>query len=88
MEQVINDLGLRAMHPYFEIVGGIHVHHRGAQSGTALRAKQLKERPDFLTRAPAPNPEHPLARRLDDDRGIAMALLDSKLVHRYHRDAT
>ena len=47
-----------------------HGHRRQLPVGR----QQLEERPDVLPAASAPDPQHLLAVRLDDHRGIAVAL--------------
>jgi hypothetical protein len=48
----------------------------------ALAAEQLEERADVLAAPAATDPQHALARGLDNHRGIAMALVDRELIER------
>jgi len=52
----------------------------GAHLVTALRAKQFEERAYILAVPAASDPQHALARGLDDHRGIAVTLLDRELI--------
>lgn len=73
---------LRGLGAHLLFERAVHVHdHR-----LKLRAEPLKERPDPLPRAFAPDPQDSLAGRLDDDRGVAVPAPDRKLVHADHRD--
>jgi hypothetical protein len=62
-------------------VARVHVHDRGSKLPAPLRPEQLEERAHDLTASTAADPQHPLARGLDDDGGVAMPFLDGELVH-------
>jgi len=72
---------------HLTFIAGVHVHDGRLQGLTARRAEQFEKRPDVLPAATAADPQHALAQRLDDHGGIAVALLDRKLIERDHRDA-
>ena len=50
------------------------------QPPAPLGPQQLEERTDILATPATADPQHALARGLDDHRGVAVALLDRELV--------
>ena len=87
VEQVIDHLRVRAVLLHLQVVGGVHVHRHRTQPCAAFRAQQLEEWAYLGAAAATPHPQHPLALGVDHHRGVAVALLDRKLIHRDHRHA-
>jgi len=87
VEEIEDDLRLRAPGAYLLDEACSHVHRHGLNALAALGAQQLEERSDVLSAAPAADPQHALARRLYDHRRIAVPLLDGELVHADHADS-
>jgi hypothetical protein len=82
MEEVVDDRGLRAVLPHFQLVGGVHVHDDGPQALTALGAELLKEGADVLASTATPHPEDSTAAGVHHHRRIALAFEQGELVHR------
>ena len=82
VEQVEHDGRVRAVRLHLAFIASVHVHDGRLQGLTARRAEQLEERPDVLAAPAAADPQHALAHRLHDHGGVAVALLDRKLVQR------
>lgn len=80
MEQVVHHFGLRAMPLHFQVEGGVHV-HRHRLDLLAARAEQFEEWADRLAAIAMANPQHPRALGIHDHRGVAMALVQGKLIH-------
>src|SRR6185295_20363907 len=85
VEQIEHDGGVGTMRLHLQLVARVHVHDRRPYLRTTLRTHRGKEGPDILAPTAPPDPQHALASRLDDDRGIPMTLLDRELIHRDHR---
>ena len=87
VEEVEDDLGVRALGPELLLEGGGHVHDHGVDPGTALGAQHVgEEGPDGLPGAADPDPQDLLAGGVDDDGGVAVALVQGELVDAPHRD--
>lgn len=81
MEEVIDDLGVWAVLPDLQIEGGVHVHGDGLDLPATVFAEQLKEGADGFTAAAFAAPEDSHALGIHDDCGVAMPLVQGKLIH-------
>jgi hypothetical protein len=84
MEEIVDDAGVWTMRLNLQIHGRVHVHGDGFDVLTVL-AQPLEEGPDRRAGAAFADPEHLLALSIHDDRGVAMAFEQGKLIH--HQEA-
>ncbi|MCY1526058.1 hypothetical protein D9M68_610610 [compost metagenome] len=65
---------------HFQVEGGVHVHRHRFDLPATL-AQQLEERAYGLTAVALAHPQYPRAFGIHDDRGVAVALVQSELIH-------
>ena len=81
VEEVINDFRLRTMLLHLQTERRVHAHDHRFDLSAAFLSQQLKERADCLPAVALTNPQntHPIC--IHDHRGVAMSLVQRKLVH-------
>lgn len=84
MEEVVDDLSVRALGSDLLLVRSVHVHHHGFQPTAALGSEEFEEGTHVFSPPPRPHPQDLLADGVEDGGGVAMALPKSELIDPDH----